>query len=973
MDAEDHIELEGVRVHNLRNISLQIRRFVLTVVCGVSGSGKSSLAFDTLFAEGQRRYIETFSPGARLFLDRIERPAADRIEGIPPAVAIRQNQRTQSLRSTVGTRTEILDYLRLIFVRAGIVQCPDCNINVTAFTAESSASWLLSRFAGRRVMIAFRRAVRDGLAETDLSAGGRCQLLVSELLASGFTRIILGGRVIRLDDGDWTANFRNLLTNDSVVVLLDRLRISEDTAGRLTDSLQTAMLAGESECLAWCEPADPDDAANAAVQLIDGIPWEEHVFSSERRCRCCGRTFPEPAVEMLNFNSPAGACATCEGIGSVSTMTLEKVVPDGRRSIREGAIQPWTAPAYRHELDELMSLAPAYGIPTDIPFADLTDQHRLLILEGVPESRFGGLHGFHQWLLRHRHRMGVRAFLNRWRSWLPCGDCGGSRLNSSAACVRLQGLSLSEATQMEMNQLSDWIQQVVQKLSDDLRRALRTIIDHLVSRIDFLNDCGLGYLTLNRSLRSLSGGEVQRVMLTAALGSGLINTLYVLDEPTSGLHHSDTQKVILAAQRLKVAGNTLVVVEHDPQFIAAADEVVEIGPGAGEQGGRVIFQGTPQELLDAEHSPTGQRLRSSVSRSDARNTVLSGAAANKTVESARSARLPENWLSLEGVSCNNLENLDVRLPLGAICAVTGVSGSGKSSLIVDSLYPELCRALGQFCNHESSARVSGLKGFEAIDQVLLLDQSPLQKSSRSVPVTWIGVFDRIRRLLAETHEGRKRNLTPASFSFNSVRGGRCPVCEGLGTVTIEMQFLADILTSCEECGGRRYRPDILEVRYRDRSVHDILEMTADDSFSFFSGHHQIQQRLNAMRQSGLGYLRLGQSLATLSGGEAQRLRLAALLAGVPLAEGETAALNRRPAAVQGAGRILFLLDEPSTGLHMQDIDRMLECLRFLVQTGHSVLLIEHDEYLLSRVDYQIELGPGAGRSGGRVIRSGAPG
>jgi excinuclease ABC subunit A len=615
----------------------------------------------------------------------------------------------------------------------------------------------------------------------------------------------------------------------------------------------------------------------------------------------------------------------------------------------------------------MLSALTAAQVPLDVPFHELNAKQRKLIQSGIPRSGFSGLDGFFSGLPERKKRRGIHAFLNRWRSWKPCSECDGSRLNAEASAIRLLGKTLHEVAQLELDCLRDWIGCVSETALAEVNSPLRPIIEHVLRKLNFLIESGLRYLFLDRPMRTLSGGEAQRVMLTTALASGLINTLYVLDEPTSGLHTADTKRIIRAVHALRDTGNTVVVVEHDPEFIAAADEVIETGPGAGEQGGAVVFQGTPRDLIQSADSATGQRLRSSME---------SSSPAVIRASPRRPAISPEHWIRLTGVSCHNIRELDVRFPLGVVCAVTGVSGSGKSSLIVDSLYPAVCQAKGQFCDVENSGQVSQIEGIEAFDRVLLLDQSRLPKSARSVPATWMGLFDPVRRLLAETHEGKKRNLTAASFSFNSARGGRCPVCEGLGSVTVEMQFLADIKTVCEECYGRRFRSDILEVRYRDRSVYDILEMTADSAFTFFTGQHQIQQRLNALRQAGLGYLRLGQPLSTLSGGEAQRLRIAAVLAGVPLPGSDTsgagAGASRRGGAAGTADRTLFLLDEPSTGLHMQDIDGLMNCLDYLIQTGHSVILIEHDEYLLSQVDYRIELGPGAGRDGGRIIQSGVP-
>ncbi len=943
VSASAQIELEGVRVHNLKGISVRIRRNALTVICGVSGSGKSSLAFDTLFAEGQRRYIETFSPSARQFLDRIERPAADRIDGIPPAIAIRQNQRVQGNRSTVGTRTEILDYLRLLFVRAGSLFCPECGSEVVSFTAESAAAWLQEKRRGSRAMIAFRTPAESvGTPQESFSS------LLQSLQQRGFSRVLCFGRVQKIESlaAELLTGSEHSIPSE-LTVILDRLQINEEQSERLTESLETALINGDSECIVFLPSGRSASNAGAAeanaivaetdnpvsstdpaavseshrnagppfrVTEIDGNVWTEFRFSGHSKCGTCGKTVPEAVPEMLNFNSVIGACPNCRGTGLVSETTA----------------------------DDKASSAP-------------------------------------------RTRAGARKTRVEKRS-VVCPVCHGIRLNRDADAIQLSGRRFTEIMCMELTDVSAWLQQTVAGFADPGGRTLRSVVAQLQDRLRFLLECGVGYVTLNRAMNTLSGGEAQRVMLTAALGSGLVSTLYVLDEPTSGLHADDTEKIIKAARRLKNSGNTLVVVEHDPQFILAADEVLEIGPGAGVAGGQVVFQGTPTELLDRGDSATGQKLKqyleqqlhaardsagsASSAAGTAQRSVLKPAWTLQTREILQPSSEEMHWIEVEGACCHNIVNLDVRFPLGLVIGVSGVSGSGKSSLIVDTLYPACCRALGQECETDGDGTVQRLKGLEAIDQVMLLDQRPLQKSSRSIPATWIGVFDDIRRLMAETHEAKKRNYTPGSFSFNSARGGRCPVCEGLGIVTIDMQFLADIETICEQCQGRRFRPDILEIRYRDRSINDILEMTADEAFTFLNGNRRIQQRLNAVRQAGLGYLRLGQPLSTMSGGEAQRLRIASLLAGTPVGEEETAAANRRGSAISRTGRTLFLLDEPSAGLHLQDIDRLIDCLQYLVRTGHTIILAEHDNYLLSRTNYLIEMGPGAGSQGGRILREG---
>ncbi len=868
------IELEGVRVNNLQNISLKIRHNALTVICGVSGSGKSSLAFDTLYAEGQRRYVETFSPSARQFLDRIERPLVDRISGLPPAIAIRQQIRFDGPRSTLGTRTEIIESLRVIFSRAGRLVCPDCQLPVDAMSAESIAAEILEQPSSARMMIGAAVHV-DHSKYDDVRA---------DLLRRGFTRVVIDGRMTRLEEVDSLPTVPppsrkrpSAARATTLTVIIDRLKSDAVTADRLTESITTAMKIGDGNCvvLTDVEPVSGERGGTSpSVQTVDGTPWSVRHFSGKRICPGCAREFPEPSPGLLSFTSPLGACPECGGTG-VTTGASDTA--GTKKLAKKRTPQPETC----------------------------------------------------------------------------CLACHGNRLNRDALAVQLRGLTLPVVAAMEIGDLLVWLTETRTSLPTNLQSALRPAFEHTNRRLAFLIHCGMNYLSLDRSMRTLSGGESQRASLTTALGSGLINTLYVLDEPTAGLHPSDTKRIIEAVRELQQRGNTVVVVEHDPEFMLAADDIVEIGPGAGDSGGTIVFQGSPVELLNAD-TATAKHLQ------------LNSIPAQMT---SKQRRQPESWLTLTGVRCHNIDDLSVKIPLGVLCAITGVSGSGKSSLIVDSLYPQLCRQLQLTVIPSGDGTIDRIDGFEQIDNVLLLDQSPVQRSRRSIPATWIGVFDEIRVLLAETHEAKKRNFGRGMFSFNSASGGRCPVCEGRGVVTVAMQFLADIQTTCEECNGRRFRPDVLEIRYRDRSVHEILRMTGDEAFTFFNGHHKIQQRLNAVRQVGLGYLRLGQPLSTVSGGEAQRLRIAALLAGIPLEDGDTAAQNRKAGALTRAGRTLFLLDEPCSGLHLQDIERLRTCLDFLLQTGHSVIVIDHDPALTSHADHIIQLGPGAGRLGGQVVMS----
>jgi len=858
------IELEGGRVHNLQGVSLKIAHHALTVICGLSGSGKSSLAFDTLYAEGQRRYIETFSPSARQFLDRIERPAADRISGLPPAIAIRQQLRSDGARNTLGTRSEVLDSLRLLVAQAGRQFCPACRIPIDVISAEHAAVEILQKAANCRVQIC---AVIGFAPSTDAN-------LPADLVRQGFPRAIVGEKTVRMEELNLS------LAQSPLIVVADRLKADSSAATRIAEAVHNSSSLSSAACLVLVESSSSgsSETMSSETMVVDGIAWQCLRYSHRRACPNCSRQFPELSADLLNFLSPLGACSVCEGTG----------------------------------------------------------QQKLAL---PPTSK--------------RKRTTEKNVLSN----SPCTSCHGTRLNEDARHIRWGSMTLPEIAELELDDLTNWLESQFAALSAEMKIGLRSAHEHADRRLQFLRQSGLGYLSLDRTMKSLSSGEAQRVMLTSALGSGLINTLYVLDEPTAGLHASDTNRIINCVRNLQRAGNTVIVVEHDPQFILAADDVVEIGPGAGSEGGRVEFQGSVAQLLKAK-TLTGEKLRQNK--------------AQLSSTSVASRRTPEAWLNLNNASCHNIKGLNVDLPLGVFCAVTGVSGSGKSSLIIDTLYPAMCQHLKLPMPSDATGTLDRLQGADGIDHVVLLDQSPVLRSRRSIPATWIGVFDDIRVLLAETHEARKRNYSRAMFSFNAASGGRCPVCEGRGIVTVAMQFLADIETVCEECSGRRFRSEVLEVRYRDRSVFDILNMTADESFTFFNGHHRIQQRLNAIRQTGLGYLRLGQPLSNISGGEAQRLRIAAMLAGIPLADGEVAAENRKAAQLARSGRTLFLLDEPSVGLHMQDIERLVGCIDFLLQTGHSVVVIDHDQALISQADWEIELGPGPGKHGGQIVRSGPP-
>ncbi len=680
-------------------------------------------------------------------------------------------------------------------------------------------------------------------------------------------------------------------------------------------------------------PDFAERGAQGVATSIDDQPFLRLSLSTTLTCGECQVEYPKLEPQLFSFNSPMGACPTCEGFGNIIDLDMDLIVPDPGKSLREGAVAPWNTPAYAHELQELLALAEDYDLPVDLPFRDLSPQHLQILREGVPERNFGGLNGFFAWLERRKYKMHLRVFLSRWRSASPCPDCRGTRLRPEALAVRIAGRNLAEISAMKIHEARQFFQQL--ELSPHQRSIGRMMLEQVEARLSYLDTAGVGYLTLARPLRTLSGGELQRVALTSALGSSLVNMLYVLDEPSVGLHPCDTDRLFQAVARLRDRGNSVVVVEHEETFLRRADHLVEIGPGAGENGGQVVFQGTPEEMVESEASLTGDYL------SGRRGTATPG-----------SRRRPgHGWIRLTGARGNNLKNLSVEFPLGVLCLVTGVSGAGKSTLIQDTLYPALCRRKRKEAG--KPLPLDDCLGDGQIDDLILVDQSPIGKSPRSNPVTYIKAFDAIRAVFADTLEARTHNYTAGHFSFN-VDGGRCSECAGDGFVQIDMQFLADVYMSCSQCGGRRYRKEILDVTYRGKNIADVLEMSVRKAFNFFRGQEKVQTRLKRLMDVGLDYLRLGQPANTLSAGEAQRLKLAGYLAGAK------------------RHRTLFLLDEPTTGLHFSDIVRLLDCFEALLSVGHSLIVVEHNLQLMKAADYIIDLGPGAAEDGGEVVAHGTP-
>jgi excinuclease ABC subunit A len=944
------IVLRGVEVHNLKHVDLDLPHRRLIVFCGVSGSGKSSLAFDTLYAEGQRRYIETFSAYTRQFLERLEKPAADRIDGIPPAIAVASKSQNRSSRSTIGTATEINDYLRLLFAKIGHIFCIECGREVRRDTPQSVAAALSQLPAGTRFLVSFPY---ETLAARDP------EQLASALRQEGFIRAIVAGRLLNLDDPQqtpWRPASEDTAERQVVDVVVDRLSAGGPSTERLIGSLETAFLKGGGTCHVIVQPPDAAEGvtvqglgvsggrprrqeldgtllSRGSEQIVDDRPWCRLAWSTRQACENCGREYPAPEPRLFSFNSPLGACPNCEGFGNVVDIDMELVIPDERKTLREGAIAPWITPAYAHELQELLALAPDFDLPVDVPYAELDDRQRQLVFEGVRERNFGGLRGFFAWLERRKYKMHIRVFLSRWRSYRPCPVCGGTRLRPEALAARVGGKNIAELAAMKIEDAASFFRQL--ELPAWERTVGRMMLDQVAARLGYLETVGLGYLTLDRTLRTLSGGESQRVTLSSALGSSLVNMLYVLDEPSIGLHPQDTDRLLQAIEGLRNRGNTVVMVEHEEAMIRAADQVVEIGPAAGERGGRVVFQGTPAEMADSANSLTGDYL-----------------AGRRAIRPPSQRRTPSHgWIRLAGARGNNLQNVTVEFPLGLLCVVTGVSGSGKSTLIEETLYPALCHRMRKDAPRPLAH--DDVFGDGQINEVIMVDQSPIGRSPRSNPVTYIKAFDEIRQVFAETIDARTHNYTASQFSFN-VPGGRCNACEGQGYIEIDMQFLADVYMKCSECQGRRYRKEILQVTYRGLNIAEVLDLTVREAFTFFRGQTKAQARLKRLIDVGLDYLRLGQPANTLSGGESQRLKLAAYLSSA------------------SRGRTLFLLDEPSTGLHFADIVQLLDCFEALLAVGHSLIVVEHNLHLIKTADYVIDIGPGAADQGGRVVVQGTP-
>ncbi|MCL2304036.1 MAG: excinuclease ABC subunit UvrA [Planctomycetaceae bacterium] len=1026
------IQLRGVRVHNLKSIDLDIPYEKLVVFCGVSGSGKSSLAMDTLYAEGQRRYIESFSAYTRQFLEKLEKPEADHIDGIPPAAAVTVRGPNHYTRATIGTATETVYYLRLLYSKIGKLYCYKCGREVRYDSPESILDFLneIRSENDLKAIIAFEPVPETySLSRQDFQA---------KFQEHGFLRGTVFGREFRFDeDGLTDEEYQKLRQNhgetvapqnevhdekdlfsdkdfydpdsdngheDSLeikelsraeseteetpfepgepqhepemdasetlslfafgenlidaqpqpeqppsepqpesqpppfLIYVDRVTLGKTDEKRIHDSLETALNFGNEKCYVQVESGEWRVGSDPALLPTPHSPFPTLCgFSRNFSCADCRIEYPPLEPKLFSFNSPLGACPVCEGFGNLVAFDLNLIIPNPGRTIRDGAIAPWNTPSYKSRLGELLERSEELGIPVDIPYEKLTDAQKKIILSGCEKNgnrnKYEGLSQFFEKLQKQKYKMHIRVFLSRWRSYRQCPSCNGSRLRNEALAVKVGGKNIAELCSLSISELIPLLEN--HPWTDWEIEVARTPLAQAVNRLRYLEQVGLGYLTLDRTLRTLSGGEQRRIGLTSALGSSLVNMLYVLDEPSIGLHPQDTDRLLTSILSLRDRGNTVVVVEHEEAILRSADRIVEIGPGAGQTGGQLVFEGTPQEIVQSKTSLTGSYL----------SGKRSGGAPGKR-------RPTHGFLDLTGACGHNLKNIDIAFPLGVLCLVTGVSGSGKSTLIQETLYPALARKLGKE-NAPIGLPYTQMLGTGNIDDVVMVDQSSIGRSPRSNPVTYLKIFDEIRSVFAETPDAKTKNFTAGHFSFN-IDGGRCNTCKGDGYIEIDMQFMADLFVKCPQCHGKRYQKDVLEILYRGKNIADVLEMTAREAFAFFRGQTKVQQKLKRLMDVGLDYLRLGQPANTLSGGESQRLKLATYL------------------STMKKGRCVFLLDEPTTGLHFSDIVQLLDCFDALIDTGHSLIVVEHNLQMMRAADYIIDLGPGPSEEGGRVVATGTP-
>lgn len=918
--AIENIVIKGARAHNLKNIDITIPRDRFVVLTGLSGSGKSSLAFDTIYAEGQRRYVESLSAYARQFLGQMEKPDVDSIEGLSPAISIDQKTTSRNPRSTVGTVTEIYDYLRLLFARIGHPHCPEHGVEITSQTVEQMVDRIMQYPEKTRLQI---------LAPVISGRKGEHKSLFAEISKQGFVRVRVNGELRDLSESiELEKNKKH-----TIEVVVDRIVVKEDVKSRLADSIETAL------------------KMSGGQLLVDIMGQEELRFSSNFACPICGFSIEELAPRMFSFNSPFGACPECDGLGAKMVIDPELLVPDTRKSIEDGAFEAWAGSTSNYYPQYLKSVAEHYHIPQDVPVSELTKDQmdKLLYGTGSQRIKFRYQNDFGQSKeayvtfegivpnLERRYREtasdGIREFIEGFMGAKPCGSCKGQRLKKESLAVTVEGQNMAYVTSLSIGEAMNFFKEL--KLSEKEQTIANMILKEINSRLGFLVNVGLDYLTMSRAAGTLSGGEAQRIRLATQIGSSLMGVLYILDEPSIGLHQRDNDRLIETLKHMRDLGNTLIVVEHDEDTMLASDYIIDIGPGAGIHGGNVVSQGTPKEVMEDPNSLTGQ--------------YLSG---RRFIPVSAERRKPDGrWIEIRGAKENNLKNLNVKIPIGVFSAVTGVSGSGKSTLVNEILYKTLARDLNRAKVRPGQYRE--MKGLEHVEKVVDIDQSPIGRTPRSNPATYTGVFDDIRDLFSQTNEAKIRGYKKGRFSFN-IKGGRCEACRGDGIIKIEMHFLPDVYVPCEICKGKRYNRETLEVKYKDKSIADVLEMTVEDATEFFQNIPKIHRKLQTILDVGLGYVTMGQPATTLSGGEAQRVKLAS-------------ELYRR-----STGKTMYILDEPTTGLHVDDIDRLLKVLHRLVDSGETVLVIEHNLDVIKTADYLIDLGPEGGSGGGTIIATGTP-
>jgi excinuclease ABC subunit A len=951
--STETIVVRGARVHNLKNIDFEIPHNSLTVVTGVSGSGKSSLAFDTIYAEGQRRYVESLSAYARQFLERIEKPDADVIDGIAPAVAIRQKNTTRNPRSTVGTATEIYDYLRLLFARVGRTFCLQCGQQVKKDTVDEVGDAVLKLGEGTRLNVLFplqsaalqaasaadasaatakRRGKKKAKAEASNLPSDQIKSRLLDLRTRGFNRLYQSEQIFEFSTPE---SLLNINFAEPVFFLVDRLVVSADARARIVDAVE----------ISYRESGE----VTFETAPREGQASERLRFSQRFECKACNIRYEEPEPRLFSFNNPYGACPRCQGFGNTIDFDPELVIPDSSLTLNQGAIEPWTKPKYRSLFTDLKRFAREADIPMDVPWNELDREQQQVIIHG--EGRFPGVRGFFNYLERKKYKLHVRVFLSRYRGYSICSNCSGFRLRVEARQVKINGKNICDVCCMTVEAASKFFEGV--ELTEQEAGIAERLLQEIRERLRFLNEVGLEYLTLDRLASTLSGGEAQRIQLATSLGSRLVGTLYVLDEPSIGLHSRDTHRLIKILHNLRDLGNTILVVEHDRDVMQASDTILDLGPGAGENGGKLIAAGTYEQIQKMPGSLTGRYLSEEL---------------QIQIPSVRRKPGPQQ-IKIYGARAHNLKKINLEVPLRMLVAITGVSGSGKSTLLHDVLYQALSAAKKQ--PNSSPAAASSwdrIEGAEFIDEVVLVDQSPIGRTPRSNPVTYIKAFDGIRDLFASLPESKKRGLTAGHFSFN-IPGGRCETCQGDGTVTVEMQFLADVELICEECKGARYKPQVLEVRYRGKNIHETLNLTVKEALQFFANAPKIVEKLRVLEEVGLGYLRLGQSATTLSGGEAQRMKLAAHLQPAAREASRLRSSQNQPRRRQ---HILYIFDEPTTGLHFDDISKLLSAFRRLIDAGGSILVIEHNLEVIKTADWVIDLGPEGGERGGHIVGSGPP-